>query len=299
MQIIEGIHKVGRCEGKQCDLITCSPFETFYDEKNSMGQQVDESENSDFYDSSCTFSQEHMVNDTTSEDNSEITINGEPSFHEDLDVCKGTYGGVGSSDLSLACSEGFFSLPRVLSPSSYEMVTGYLLIGDFTCWYIPAISGLPVYDGSIFADSIWPSGVNELFANEWEEHTLPNIPHEVSTFFTQQYTGNRVSIHDVGDSPTTLSLTQDHVDWVIGNPGVDSILHLVVYDVLLHSHKVMICVSQPSTISEIRRSGLLRFHLGDIAIESDWLDLSLPSIQILQGWYSGADIRGVGQRNLR
>ena len=25
-QIIEGIHQVGRCEGKKCDLITCSPF---------------------------------------------------------------------------------------------------------------------------------------------------------------------------------------------------------------------------------------------------------------------------------
>ena len=35
---------------------------------------------------------------------------------------------------------------------------------------------------------------------------------EVFTFFTQQYTGDRVSIHDVGDSPTILSLTQDHVD---------------------------------------------------------------------------------------
>ena len=64
------------------------------------------------------------------------------------------------------------------------MATAYLLIGDFTCWYIPAISGLPVYDGSIFADSIWPSGVNELFATEWREHTLPYVPHEVSTFFT-------------------------------------------------------------------------------------------------------------------
>lgn len=29
-QITEGIHEVGRCEGKQCDSITCSPFETFY-----------------------------------------------------------------------------------------------------------------------------------------------------------------------------------------------------------------------------------------------------------------------------
>lgn len=246
-----------------------------------MDQQVDESENFDFYDSSCTFSQEHMVNDTTSEDNSKITINGEPSFHEDLDVSKGTYGVVGSSDLSLACSKGFFSLPRVLSPSPYEMVTDYLLIGDFTCWYIPTISGLPVYDGSIFADSIWPSGINELFADEWGDHTLPYIPHEVSTFFTQQYTGDSVSIHDVGDSPTTPSFTQDHVDWVIGDPGVNSILHPVVYAMLLHSHRVMICVFQLSDISEFQRLGLLLFHQSDMAVESNWSDLSLTSEQIL------------------
>lgn len=257
-----------------------------------MDQQVDESENFDFYDSNCTFSQKEMVSDTTSGDNSEFSANGDPSFYEDLDVCKGTYGVVESSDLPLACSEEFFSLPRVLSPSSYEMVMSYFLIGDFTCRYIPAING------SIFADSIWPSGVDELFADEWEEHTLPNLPHEVFTFFTQQYTRDRVSIHDVGDSPTTLSLTQDHVDWVIGNPGVDSTLHLVVYDVLLHSHRVMISVSQPSTLLEIQRLGLLRLHLGDIGTESDWLDLSLPLVQILQGWYNGANITGIGQRNL-
>ena len=62
------------------------------------------------------------------------------------------------------------------------MATTYLLIGDFTCWYIPAISDLLVYVGGIFTDSIWPSGVNELFADEWGEHTLPYISHEVSTF---------------------------------------------------------------------------------------------------------------------
>ena len=56
MQIIEGIHKVGRCEGKQCDSITYFPFETIYGEKKFMDQQVDKTENSDFYDSSCTFS---------------------------------------------------------------------------------------------------------------------------------------------------------------------------------------------------------------------------------------------------
>ena len=77
---------MGRCDGKQCNSITCCSFETFYDEKNSMNPQVDKSENSDFYDSNCTFSQEHMISDTTSEDNSEISINGEPSFYEDFDI---------------------------------------------------------------------------------------------------------------------------------------------------------------------------------------------------------------------
>ena len=172
-----------------------------------MDQQVDESRNSDFYDSNCTFSHEHMVSDTTSEDNLEISNNGEPSFYEDFDISEGTYGGVRSSDLSLACSEGFFSLLKVLSPTSYEMATTYLLIGDFTCWYIPAISDFPVHVSSIFADSIWPSRVNKLFADKWGEHTLPYVPHEVSTFFIQQYIQDSVSIHDVGDSPTTLSFT--------------------------------------------------------------------------------------------
>ena len=101
------------------------------------------------------------------------------------------------------------------------------------------------------------------------------------TFFTQQYIGDSVSIHDVGDSPTTLSFTKDHVDWVMGDPGANSILHLVVYALLLHSHRVMICVFQPSDISEIQRSGLLRFHLGGIVIGLNWPDLSLPSVQIL------------------
>ena len=59
-----------------------------------------------------------MVSDTTSEDNLEIPINGEPSSYEDLDISESTYGGVGSSDLSFACAEEFFSLPRDLSPSS-------------------------------------------------------------------------------------------------------------------------------------------------------------------------------------
>ena len=57
-----------------------SPFETFHEEKTPIDQQVDESGNSDFYDSNCTLSHEHMVSDTTSEDNLEISINGEPSF---------------------------------------------------------------------------------------------------------------------------------------------------------------------------------------------------------------------------
>ena len=224
---------MGRCEGKQCDSITYFPFEAIHGENFFMDQQVDKTENFDFYDSSCTFSQEDMFSDTTSEDNAEFSSNGEPSFYEDLDMNESTYGGVRDSDLSFAYTERFFSLPRVLSPSSYEMVTGYLLIGDFTCWYILAISGLPVYDGSISVDSIWPSGVNELFAAEWGEHTLPYVPHEVRTIFTQQYIGDSVNIHDVGDSPTTLSFAQDHVDWVIGDLGANSILHLVVYVVLL------------------------------------------------------------------
>ena len=135
-----------------------------------------------------------------------------------------------------------------------------MLIGDFTCWYIPAISDLPAYVSGIVTDSIWPSEVNELFADEWGEHTLPYIPHEVSTFFTQQYTIDSVSIHDVGDSPTTLSFTQDHVDWVIVDPGVNRILHLADCVVLLHNHRIMICVFQPFDTSEFQRLGLLCFH---------------------------------------
>ena len=73
---------------------------------------------------------------------------------------------------------------------------------------------------------------------------------------------------------------------MIRDPGTTSILDLVVYVVLLHSHRVMICVFQPFDISEIQRLGLLHFHLGDIVIELDWPDLSLSSVQILQGWYS-------------
>ena len=109
-----------------------------------------------------------------------------------------------------------------------------------------------MYDGSILADSIWPSRVTESFVAEWGEHTLPYIPHEVFTFFTQRYIGDNVSTHDVGDSPTTLFLTQDDVDWVIGDLGANSILHLVIYVVLLHSLRVMICLFQPFDISEIR-----------------------------------------------
>ena len=100
-----------------------------------------------------------------------------------------------------------------------------------------------------------------------------------------------------------FSFTQDHVDWVIGDPGAYSILHLVVYVVLLHSHRVMICVFQPSNISEIQRSGLLCFHLGGIVIELDWPDLSLSSVQILQGCYRGTMlqilqelVRGISDR---
>ena len=156
-----------------------------------------------------------------------------------------------------------------------------------------------MFVSSIFADSIWPSRVSELFADEWGEHTLFYVPHEVPTFFIQQYLVDSVSLHDVGDSPTTLSLIQDHVDWVIGDPGVNSTLHLVDYTVLLHSHRIMICVFQPSDTSEFQRLGLLRFYQGDMMMESNWSDLSLSSVQILQEWYSGVDIKGVGQWYLR
>ena len=124
-----------------------------------------------------------MFSDTTSEDNAEFSSIGEPSFYEDLDMNESTYGGVRDSDLSFAYTERFFSLPRVLSPSTYKMDTGYLLIGDFTCWYILAIIDLPVNVSGIFPDSIEPSRVNGLLVHEWGEHTLPYVSHEVSTFF--------------------------------------------------------------------------------------------------------------------
>lgn len=76
--------------------------------------------------------------------------------------------------------------------------------------------------------------------------------------------------------------------WLIWNPSVNSILHLVDYVVTI------IYVFQPSETSEFQRLGLLHFHQGDIVVESNWPDLPFPLVQILPEWYSGADITGVG-----
>ena len=72
----------------------------------------------------------------------------------------------------------------------------------------------------------------------------------------------------------------DTMYWLIGDPGV-----LVDYVV------TMICVFQLSDTSEFQRLGLLRFHQGDIVVESNSLDLLLASVRILPKWYSGTVVQ--------
>lgn len=70
------------------------------------------------------------------------------------------------------CPEGFYNLPRDLSPSSYYMAVTYLLIGDFIFLHTLAISGCRAWTISAFSDFAWPTRVSELHVDEWELHML-------------------------------------------------------------------------------------------------------------------------------